>query len=176
MAETHAPTSRVAILAFPEATASVVYGMYDILLSAGRDWGVIVDGRPGALTDAAGGGVAFPRAVRDLEWRAASAPSRRSTSARRRTSSSCRKSRSRRVRRSQASTPRSRGCGAATRPARRCATACSGAMLLAQAGLLDEHDATTHWAYCDVMRTRLSAHDACTRSVRSSSAARASAW
>ena len=38
---------RVAILAFPEVTASVVYGMYDILLSAGRDWGVIVDGRPG---------------------------------------------------------------------------------------------------------------------------------
>ncbi len=34
------------------------------------------------------------------------------------------------------------------------ATACSGAILLAQAGLLDGHDATTHWAYCDVMRRR----------------------
>lgn len=34
------------------------------------------------------------------------------------------------------------------------ASACSGAMLLAQAGLLDGHDATTHWAYCDVMRER----------------------
>ena len=29
-----------------------------------------------------------------------------------------------------------------------------GAMLLAQARLLDGHDATTHWAYCDVMRER----------------------
>jgi len=34
------------------------------------------------------------------------------------------------------------------------ATACSGAMLLAEAGLLDGHEATTHWAYCDVLRER----------------------
>ena len=27
-------------------------------------------------------------------------------------------------------------------------------MLLAEAGLLDGHDATTHWAYCDVLRQR----------------------
>jgi transcriptional regulator GlxA family with amidase domain len=34
------------------------------------------------------------------------------------------------------------------------ATACSGAMLLAEAGLLDGFEATTHWAYCDTMRRR----------------------
>ena len=34
------------------------------------------------------------------------------------------------------------------------ASACSGAILLAEAGLLDGQDATTHWAYCDVMRRR----------------------
>lgn len=37
----------VAILAFPEATASVVHGLYDLFLCAGRDWGYIVDGAPG---------------------------------------------------------------------------------------------------------------------------------
>jgi transcriptional regulator GlxA family with amidase domain len=34
------------------------------------------------------------------------------------------------------------------------ATACSGALLLAEAGLLDDQDATTHWAYCDAMKQR----------------------
>jgi transcriptional regulator GlxA family with amidase domain len=34
------------------------------------------------------------------------------------------------------------------------ATACSGAMLLAEAGLLDGQEATTHWAYCDVLQRR----------------------
>lgn len=34
------------------------------------------------------------------------------------------------------------------------ATSCSGALLLAEAGLLDGRDATTHWAYCDVMKRR----------------------
>lgn len=38
----------VAIVAFPETSASVVYGIYDLLASAGRDWGMIVDGRPDA--------------------------------------------------------------------------------------------------------------------------------
>lgn len=39
---------RIAILALPEATASVVYGMLDLFCSAGRDWKLITDGEPGA--------------------------------------------------------------------------------------------------------------------------------
>jgi transcriptional regulator GlxA family with amidase domain len=46
MSEERRPIS-VAILAFPEVTASVVYGLYDLFRSAGRDWGMIVEGQPG---------------------------------------------------------------------------------------------------------------------------------
>jgi len=41
------PPVDVAILAFPETTASVTYGMYDLFMSVGRDWGFVVDGQPG---------------------------------------------------------------------------------------------------------------------------------
>ena len=37
----------VAILAFPEVTASVVYGFHDLFHCVGRDWGIVVEGRPG---------------------------------------------------------------------------------------------------------------------------------
>ena len=37
------------------------------------------------------------------------------------------------------------------------AAACSGAMLFAEAGLLDGQAATTHWAWCDVLRERFPA-------------------
>src|SRR5262249_28380348 len=46
MSEGHSPVE-AAILAVPESTASVVYGMYDLFMSAGRDWNVIVEGKPG---------------------------------------------------------------------------------------------------------------------------------
>src|SRR3546814_15093241 len=34
------------------------------------------------------------------------------------------------------------------------ATACSGAVVLAETGLHDGQSATTHWAYCDVLQER----------------------
>jgi transcriptional regulator GlxA family with amidase domain len=41
--------------------------------------------------------------------------------------------------------------------------ACSGALLLAEAGLLDGFEATTHWAYCDDLRRRFPAVKVCPR-------------
>jgi hypothetical protein len=38
---------KFAIPAMPGATASTVYGMYDLFASAGRDWSLLVDGQAG---------------------------------------------------------------------------------------------------------------------------------
>ena len=37
----------VAILALPETGVSTVYGMFDLFMAAGRDWGIITQGVPG---------------------------------------------------------------------------------------------------------------------------------
>ena len=37
----------VAVLVFPESNASVIFGMYDLFMSTGTDWGVILEGAPG---------------------------------------------------------------------------------------------------------------------------------
>lgn len=144
----------VAIIAFPEATASTVYGMYDLLLSAGRDWPLIVSGRAGpspfqarvvarstAPFDAANGvrigpqgayaDVDTPRIVCIPE---VAVPPGESLDGRFDVEIEWLR--------------RWYGDGATI------ATACSGAMLLALAGLLDGQDATTHWAYCDTLRSR----------------------
>ena len=144
---------RVAILAFPEVTASVLYGLYDILQSAGRDWGVVVDGRPGAsvMTPVVVSRFREPFAIaNDVQIRA------------QQTLDECTAPDVICV--PEVAIPPGApisGFGAEVEWMKRChaegatiATACSGAMLLALTGLLDDNDATTHWAYCDVMRSR----------------------
>ena len=37
----------VAVLALRESSASTLYGMHEVLESAGRDWQLIVDGKAG---------------------------------------------------------------------------------------------------------------------------------
>jgi transcriptional regulator GlxA family with amidase domain len=145
---------RVAILAFPEATASVVYGLYDLFRSAGRDWGMIVEGRPGADAmqprvvsarpgpfEAANGVRITPdggldaQPVPDIvcvpELFVAPGESLEG--------------------RFTEEIAWLKHCYAAGSTL---AATCSGALLLAEAGLLDGHDATTHWAFCDVLARR----------------------
>jgi transcriptional regulator GlxA family with amidase domain len=153
MPSDHHPVD-VAILAFPECTASVVYGLYDLFRSAGRDWGLIVDGCPGpevmrprivsahagAFTVANGVTMcaesallpdALPGIVCVPELFVPPGESLAGRFAR--------------------EVEWLRTCHAAGSII---AATCSGALLLAEAGLLDGHEATTHWAYCDILAQR----------------------
>jgi len=144
----------VAILAFPEATASVVHGLYDLFAAAGRDWGFVVDGRPGPelmrprivsshrgsfeavngisiLPHAALDDVAAPEIVCVPELAVSPTDTLEGRF------------------RDEIEWLRARYSAGAT-----VASACSGAVLLAEAGLLDGHDATTHWAYCEILQRR----------------------
>ena len=153
MSENQPRPVQVAILAYPEVTASVVYGLYDLFVSAGRDWGILVDGVPGPSVmkaqvvsrisgpfTAANGVTITPHAT--LEDCAppdvvcvpeiAVPPGEP-------------------LDRFAQEVDWLKRCHAAGATI---ATACSGAMMLAQTGLLDGGDATTHWAYCDVLHER----------------------
>ncbi|MGE0385405.1 MAG: GlxA family transcriptional regulator [Gammaproteobacteria bacterium] len=142
---------QVAILVFPETSASVVFGMVDLLAAAGRDWGVIVEGSPGTqliepllVARSAGSvmvtnevpvfaGVALQDCpevdvicVPEVNLPPGTALAGRFDA--------------------EIAWLRRRFEAGAT-----IATACSGAMLLAEAGLLEGCEATTHWAWCDVL-------------------------
>jgi transcriptional regulator GlxA family with amidase domain len=154
MATTTAPLPQIAIVATPLSSASVVYGMYEMFKCAGRDWSWVLNGRygesvldPVIVASHAGevtGCNGLPIRI-DMPMSDCAAPD-------------------------VVCVPESllaldhREAGMFAREAdwlRRChaggslmTTACSGAMLLAEAGLLDGHEVTTHWAYCETMQRR----------------------
>lgn len=144
----------IAVLAYPETSASVLFGMYDLFLSAGRDWGAIVEGRPveslmrprivsrHAEPFTAGNGVQIKPELRLEELRAPAivcVPEILFAMG---------ESLEGRFDEEIAWLKRCYAAGAVL------ATACSGAALLAQAGLLKGLDATTHWAYCEELQQR----------------------
>lgn len=144
----------VAILAFPEVSASVVYGFHDLFHAAGRDWGVIVDGRPGPqlMLSRVLSSQRAPFVASNGVWIAPDGV----FSSRELPAIVCVPE----INVAPGAPLDGRFAGE-IEWLRHChahgatiATACSGAMLLGEAGLLDGHDATTHWAYCDVMKRR----------------------
>ncbi len=144
----------IAILVYPETSASVVFGMYDLFLAAGRDWGVIVNGLPGPTlmrprlvarqgeAFCAGNGVPINPEVTLAQCDVPDivcvpeillAPGESLDG------------------RFEAEIAWLKRCHAGGSVL---ATACSGALLLAEAGLLSGLDATTHWAYCETLQQR----------------------
>jgi transcriptional regulator GlxA family with amidase domain len=144
----------VSILVLPEVTASVLFGLNDLFQGVGRDWPLVVEGRPGTsqlrvqivsgdgqpLTIANGVRVVPDASLADaLPAEVVCVPEVfvvPSDDLRGRFSA-------------EASWLRHAHARGAI-----VAAACSGALLMAEAGLLEGEDATTHWAYCDVLAQR----------------------
>jgi transcriptional regulator GlxA family with amidase domain len=153
MTRAHQPVT-VALLAPPNVTASTLYGFYDALTSVRRDWQLLhggaaaespfrplIVGRDRRAFDNDNGVRITPQAryddcpqpdvacVTDLLV-APDAPLPDDYEA-------------------ECAYLRSAHAAGAT-----LASACSGAVLLARTGLLDVHEATSHWAYCDALARR----------------------
>ena len=151
------PPVDIAILVFPENSASVVYGLYDLFLSAGRDWGVITEGRPG------------PELIRPRLVARYGEPFEVSNGIRITPDATLQDCPSvdiicvPEVNLPPGEALAERYCAEIEWLIQRhgqgtmLAAACSGAMLFAEAGLLDGQAATTHWAWCDVLRERFPA-------------------
>ena len=145
---------KIALLATPDTTASTVYGMHDLFCSPGRDWELIVSGTAAAQKisplvvaeeseafQGANGVWIHPDCtfaecpdpdvicISDLLVAPEDEIGSRNEAA-------------------------IRWIKACYRNGATLASACSGAMLLAAAGLLDGNEATTHWAYCDALNKR----------------------
>lgn len=143
----------IAILAMSNGVASVIYGMYDLFCSAGRDWPVMLGqpSGPSVMEPRIVSRVAGPLAVMNDVVVTAHASLQECA----RPDIVCIPD--------LALYPDSipEGCDPEIEWLRECyaqgstiASACTGALLLAETGLLAGGEATTHWAYCDALAKR----------------------
>lgn len=145
---------RIAILAFPDVTASTTYGMFDLFMGVGRDWGFLVDGENGpsliqpALVTARSGTINAANGIELRGLMSADAFAEPDV-----------------ICVPDVAIPPGQQLGGRFDPeldylrkayARGAiiATACSGALMLAESGLLNGWQATTHWGYCDYLRAQ----------------------
>lgn len=152
------PTSsaplRVAILAVAESTASTLYGMHDVLVSVGRDWGIITQGAAGESRIDVQIVAASGEAMRVANGRLIEPDS---------TLDQCGRVDVIAIP-DLAIAPEDDVAGRYVAEAKwlreenrrgtSFATACTGALLLGEAGLLDGLDCTTHWGYCEALARR----------------------
>jgi transcriptional regulator GlxA family with amidase domain len=144
----------VAILAVPESTASPLYGMYDVLESAGRDWNLLIEGRPGeslirpVIVSTDGKRFLTPNGLSvEPNCTLAECPMPSVVAI----PDLMVKPEEDLGGRYPAELRWLEECYAAGATL---ATACTGALILGEAGLLDGQDVTTHWGYCDALASR----------------------
>lgn len=148
------PVLQVAILAVPESTASTLYGMCDLLASAGRDWPALVEGRTVEssirpwVVSADGRRMALPNGLSVEPMYAIADAPRPDVIAIPDLAVMPDEDISGRYLAERA------WLRALYEDGVTLATACTGGMILAEEGLLDGHDATVHWAYCEAMARR----------------------
>lgn len=144
----------IALLAVPESTASTLYGMYEILESAGRDWPLLMEGRAGErvfsprIVSARGRSFRAPNGLLIEPHEAIGDASQPAVIAipdlmvqpgdDLRGRYEC----------------ESRWLLECYRAGAVLATACTGALVLGETGLLAGQDVTTHWAYSEAMVAR----------------------
>ena len=141
----------VALLGTPEASAATLYGFYDLLAGTRRDWHML-HGRPPAASPfrplvvshdgapfTAGNGV---RVTPDASFADCPRPDVICVTDLLIPPGTCTDELYQR----EVEWMRAAWDAGAT-----LASACSGALLLARTGLLDGEDATSHWAYCDLL-------------------------
>lgn len=142
---------QVAILAMPESTGSTLYGMCDLLASAGRDWAALIEGRAAEsrikpwVVSADGRRMALPNGLAVEPACAIADAPRPDVIAIPDLAVMPDEDLSGRYLAERAWIRTLYDDGVML------ATACTGGLVLAEAGLLDGHDATVHWAYCDAM-------------------------